>query len=304
MVEKIFSPCKINLMLAVTGRRDDGFHNLTSLIAPVAFGDDLTVELLPDGAKTDTLACNLGGIPLDDSNLAVKAAKLFRRAAKANRFFSFKLHKKAPSGAGLGGGSSNGAAALVAVNRLCGTPLNEGELGAVAAKLGSDCPLFLEKGPVVVRGRGERVFPLGEDASKCIAGLRPLLFKPSFSISTAWAYSQMDKNPQYYADPDGTEAALSGWLENPSVSGLPLYNNMQLPAFKKYPALEAAVCRIGERFSIPAMMSGSGSACFAIVNDLDENGVDELENDIRGMLGESCFIARAWERTKAVSAEQ
>ncbi len=293
MDEKIFSPCKVNLMLAITGRRNDGFHNLISLVAPTAFGDELGVKELPNETKADTLSCNLDGVPLDASNLVIKAAKLFREATGGNNFFAFDLHKRTPFGAGLGGGSSNGAAALIAMNRLCGNPLGIRELEIIAAELGSDCPLFLKGNPVVMRGRGEQVFDLGAEASECISRLKLLLFKPSFSISTAWAYSQMRENPQYYADSDDAEASLSEWLENPSISGLPLFNNMQLPAFKKYPALEAAICEIRERFGIPAMMSGSGSACFAIINDIDEESVAKLEGCIKDMFGKSCFIARA-----------
>ncbi|MBQ6533904.1 MAG: 4-(cytidine 5'-diphospho)-2-C-methyl-D-erythritol kinase [Opitutales bacterium] len=285
-----FSPAKVNLMLAITGVRPDGFHNLVSLVAPVKFGD----ELLAETAETDSISCDMEGVPLDGSNLVMKAAELFRQEAKVDAHFKFRLEKRVPHGAGLGGGSSNGAAALNAANELCGNPLSAPALEALAAKLGSDCPLFLSGTPVVMRGRGELVCPLFGEALECVSRLKIFLFKPDFSINTGWAYSRMRANPSDYIDPDEAESLISVWLENPGVADLPLVNNMQIEAFKKYPALELAVGGVREKFGIPAMMSGSGSACFAIVNALSDSDIGALESYVKSMLGESCFTARAF----------
>lgn len=292
MKVKKFSPCKVNLMLAITGVRPDGFHNLVSIVAPVKFGDWLEVEKL-ESANADAVECNMEGVPLDESNLVVKAAMLFRAAAGETAFFKFSLTKNVPHGAGLGGGSSNGAAALLAVNELCGKPLSTGKLEELAAEMGSDCPLFLTGTPVVMRGRGELVYPLFGDAADYISRLKLVIFKPAFSINTGWAYSRMKANPSDYIDADEAESMLSVWLENPSISGLPLVNNMQIEAFKKFPALEVAVESVRERFGIPAMMSGSGSACFAIVNNLTDTEVGELKANIKSMLGDSCVVVDA-----------
>lgn len=294
MTIKKFSPCKVNLMLAVTGVRPDGFHNLISLVAPVKFGDDLTVSTLPDSADKDIIECNVDAIPLDSSNLVIKAADLFRKAADINVHFAFSLKKRVPAGAGLGGGSSNGATALAAINELCSQRLSDGILEDLAAQLGSDCPLFLTGTPVVMRGRGEIVYPLFGDAQDYISRLKILLFKPDFSINTGWAYAQMRANPSDYIDRDFAEGKISEWLENPSITGIPLINNMQIEAFKKYPALEIAIEEIKSQFDVPAMMSGSGSACFAIVNNLDGEKLEELKQKIKSLLGDSCFIAEAW----------
>lgn len=290
---KKFSPCKVNLMLAITGVRDDGFHNLISLVAPTHFGDELIAQTLPDGAAVDKLSCDLEGVPCDESNLVIKAAKLFRAAAKSQTMFDFELIKKVPAGAGLGGGSSNGAVALEVMNELCGSPLKQEELFKLATQLGSDCPLFLKKSAVVMRGRGEKVYELHGGAGECIARMKLLLFKPDFSINTAWAYSQMRANSSDYIDADRAESRLSEWLENPSISGLPLINNMQIEAFKKFPALEIALEQVRQNFRVPAMMSGSGSACFAVVNDLSDSKIAELKIFIRSILGDSCFVEEA-----------
>lgn len=294
MKTKKFSPCKINLMLAITGARPDGFHNLISLVAPVKFGDYLTVET-DDSITEDSLSCQMEGVPCDASNLVMKAAALFRRESGLRNFFRFGLEKNVPAGAGLGGGSSNAAAALLAMNELCGFPFSSRKLEGLAAELGSDCPLFLSQTPVVMRGRGEKVFPLYGDAKDYISMLDLVLFKPDFSISTAWAYSKMRENPADYIDADFAEAKISEWLENPSISGIPYINNMQIEAFKKYPALEIVLEEIRRRFGIPAMMSGSGSACFAVVNDLDAAQVDALQQYIRDTLGSSCFLQKTTE---------
>lgn len=288
-VEK-FSPCKVNLMLAILGPRPDGFHELLSLVAPTKFGDILTAETA-DGKTCDSLECNMEGVPTDSSNLVIKAAELFRQKTGLKTYFNFRLEKRVPAGAGLGGGSSNGASALLAVNELCGTPLQIKDLESIAAQMGSDCPLFLTQTPVVMRGRGEKVYPLRGAAHECISRLKLLIFKPDFSINTGWAYAQMRANPEDYIDETSAESALSEWLENPSISGLPLINNMQIEAFKKFPSLQITLDEIGGEFRVPAMMSGSGSACFAVVNNLDDSEIKKLADFIRARLGQSCTIA-------------
>lgn len=286
-----FSPCKINLMLAILGIRPDGFHELISIVAPTKFGDTLKAQISDKPA--DSLACNMEGIPLDSSNLVIKAAELFREATGRNEHFDFDLQKRVPAGAGLGGGSSNGAAALLAVNELCGNPLPTKKLSEIAAQMGSDCPLFLTNTPVVMRGRGERVFALRGEAREYIERLKLVIFKPDFSINTGWAYSQMKANPQDYMSENAAESALSEWLENPSISGLPLINNMQIEAFKKFPALQIVLDEIRTRYRVPAMMSGSGSACFAIVNNLEDDEIAELEKLVKNLLGETALVVRA-----------
>ncbi len=278
-------------MLAITGVREDGFHNLISLVMPTKVGDWLTIDALPESATRDELECNVQDVPCDESNLVIKAAILFRRETGSKKFYKFTLEKNIPAGAGLGGGSSNGAIALAAINEIEGKPLSNRKLEKIAAEMGSDCPLFLTGNPVVMRGRGEKVFPLTGDAKDYLGMLKLVLFKPDFSINTGWAYSQMKANPEVYIDADIAESRLSEWLENPNITGIPLINNMQIEAFKKFPAIEVIIEQVKEKFGVPAMMSGSGSACFAIVNDLDDAQIEELKTFIRGMLGESAFVA-------------
>jgi 4-diphosphocytidyl-2-C-methyl-D-erythritol kinase len=172
-------------------------------------------------------------------------------------------------GAGLGGGSSNAAAVLTGLNTLAGHRLAPEALERVAAQLGSDCVLFLASQPVVMRGRGERIERLSESVAQRLRGTRLLLFKPDFGISTVWAYRQMAAGaPHTYLPAPDAESRLRAWLDSPTapVSEL-LFNNMERPAFTKFPALPALLERLKGEFGLAVGMSGSGSACYAILSE-------------------------------------
>ncbi len=281
-------PCKINVMLAITNPRPDGFHDLVSLVSPVDFCDDLSVQI---SETEDCLSCNEPGVPTDSSNLVMKAAELFRKKSGIDAHFKFELFKRVPAGAGLGGGSGDGATALLAVNELCGNILDTPALMELAAEMGSDCPLFLSRKSVVMRGRGERISELPQAAQDVLCGMKLMIFKPSFSINTGAAYRRMRENGTYYIPPAEAEKILSDWLANPSLKNLPLVNNMQQAAFEEFPQLKAALEGLRERFGIPAMMSGSGSACFAVVNDIagDESALKALSGYAKTALGQDCM---------------
>ena len=284
-----FSPCKVNYTLAITGVRSDGFHNLVSLVAPTRMGDDLFIDM----ADSDSIECNLEGVPCDESNLVMKAAILFRQATGLDKYFKFNLIKRTPHGAGLGGGSSNGAIALKAINGMCGSPLGIEALSNLSAQMGSDCPLFLSGSPIIMSGRGECVRFLPKPAEDFIKSLKLLIFKPDFSINTGWAYKCMRESGAYYVSEESANEMLEAWLTSPSLETLPLFNNMQAPAFTKFPAIEAALEFVRGKYAVPAIMSGSGSACFAITNNLEAGSVESLKHDLRERLGESCFISEA-----------
>ena len=129
------SPAKVNLMLSVHGPREDGFHELTSVVVPLAFGDELRVRC----ADVDSLECTDASLPTGSENLVLLAAEAFRRYSGSSLYFSFFLEKRIPVGAGLGGGSGNAAVALQAMNQLAGNPLEGDVLVELAAELGSDC---------------------------------------------------------------------------------------------------------------------------------------------------------------------
>lgn len=333
------SPAKINLMLAITGRRTDGFHELVSVVAPLDWGDTLAIEVsagaeVPAGTRPRTgdfaLECDDPGVPLDGSNLVLKAAQAFRVATGWNGSARFSLQKRIPMGAGLGGGSSNAAAALRGLNQLAGALLTRDELMTVAAGVGSDCALFLHEGPVVMRGRGERVEALPESVTARLKGVSVLVFKPAFGIATAWAYAQLAAAaPASYVPAAEAEARLARWIAaagkeatgpatvfgaanslagpgrggsseplaggtagsgGSAVDGL-LFNNMEPPAFAKFPALPLLIEQLQREFGLAPRMSGSGSACFVLPPA--DAPLTNISAMIRRCWGQSTFVVHA-----------
>ena len=287
----IFAPAKLNLFLAVTGRRADGFHDLVSVVAPLDFGDTLRAE--PAGETT--LVCDDAGVPCDDSNLVLKAARAFAREAKWREGARFTLEKRIPMGAGLGGGSSDAVAALRALNELVGPEraLPPATLSALAAELGSDCPLFLSGGPVVMRGRGERVGSLPPDAVRRLRGRRVLVFKPGFGISTPWAYGQMvAAGPRSYLPAAAAEGRLAAWLAEPTAPAEALcFNTMETPAFAKFVALPVLLEQLRREFGLEARLSGSGSACFALLRP--ETDRARVVTTVRAAWGQAAWVVEA-----------
>jgi len=281
------APAKINLFLAVTGRRGDGYHDLVSVAAPLVWGDAISVETGGDAFSVD---CDDPEIPTDGRNLVLKAAAAFAEASGWRGGARISIAKRIPSCAGLGGASSDAVTTLTALNAAAGRPLGAADLARVASGIGSDCALFLSGAPVVMRGRGERVDALPGEAYSRFRGMRVLLFKPAFAIPTPWSYGRLAAEaPRGYVPALAAEARLGAWI---AKAGAPveelLFNSMERPAFAKFPALPALLELIRHRFGIAARMSGSGSACFALLNE----NVDArpVEATIRDAWGPSAFV--------------
>ncbi|HEY4300497.1 MAG TPA: 4-(cytidine 5'-diphospho)-2-C-methyl-D-erythritol kinase [Candidatus Didemnitutus sp.] len=287
----VFSPAKINLFLAVTGRRADGFHDLVSVAAPLDFGDTLeaeTVSSSPDRAKY-SLECSDPTLAVDPTNLVLRAAAAFSAATGWRDGVHFRLTKRIPMGAGLGGGSSNAVAALRALNRLSGGAASEEALANLAAGLGSDCPMFLPDGPVIARGRGERIERLGGAARQRLGGARVLLFKPSVGVPTAWAYGRMAARQADYVPAEAAERRLQSWCAGQAPLADLLFNNFEGPVFDKYVALPALLGS-WRREGRPALMTGSGSACFVLAGN---DPVTTLTARIQAAWGEAAFVQTA-----------
>lgn len=262
-----FAPAKVNLLLAVTGRRPDGCHDLISLAAPVEYGDRLWVVPGATG-EPDSLECEHPCLSVGEDNLVLRAASAFREKYSLDYGMNFRLEKNIPVGAGLGGGSSDAVAALCALNSLAGRPLDREAMQAMAAGLGADCPMFLHDGPVVLRGKGERVEPLSRDAARILSGLPLLIFKPEFGIDTGWAYRDFADRPAgSYADAGEIENRLDEWLKSGESVDNILFNSFEPLIFEKYLALPALLNRLKADFGLHCGMSGSGSACFALLGD-------------------------------------
>jgi 4-diphosphocytidyl-2-C-methyl-D-erythritol kinase len=281
------APAKLNLFLAVTGRRTDGFHDLLSVAVPLLWGDTLEMEV---GGDSFSVTCDNAEVPTDDTNLVLRAASAFAKAAGWAGGARFKISKRIPFGAGLGGASSDAASALGALNAAVGAPLGADALARVAASVGSDCALFLARGPVVMRGRGERLEPLAKEAYSRFRGMRVLIFKPGFAIPTPWAYARLAAEaPRGYVKEARAEAMLAAWLEK---KGAPvdelLFNSMEKAAFAKFPALPVLLERLRVQFGVHSRMSGSGSACYALVHE--DFGAAPFEATVREAWGPSAFF--------------
>lgn len=287
----IFAPAKLNLFLAITGRRADGYHDLVSVVATVDMGDTLRVE--GAAAGTFALSCDDAAVPVDEGNLVMKAARGFVEATGWTGGAKFVLEKRIPMGAGLGGGSSDAVAALRGLNALAGGLLGPGGMEAVAAKLGSDCPLFLRAGPVVLRGRGERVEVLAAGAAGRLRGRRVLIFKPGFGIATPWAYGRMAAGaPGSYVAAAEAEGRVAAWVEQAEAPAEALvFNGMEGVAFAKFVGLPVLLAELHGRFGLAGRMSGSGSACFALL--AEDAPVTAIRETIRAAWGASAFVAEA-----------
>jgi len=289
----IFSPAKINLFLAVTGRRADGYHDLVSVVAPLTFGDELTAEAgerRPAPGEQFSLECDDPAVPLDATNLVLRAAAAFAGATGWASPVKFRLTKRIPMAAGLGGGSSNAAAALVALNRLSGAVLDRPALAGLAAQVGSDCAVFLEGAPAVMRGRGERVEALAAAAARRLRGRRVLVFKPSFGVGTPWAYARLAAAGTSLGA-DDAERRLAAWIGGTAPAEDLLFNSFEPVVFRKFIALPVLLGRLRERFGLAPLMSGSGSACFALLGD--DAPVAAITERIRDAWGTVAFVEAA-----------
>lgn len=280
---KLSAPAKINLMLSVHGGRSDGFHELTSVVAALEFADEL--ELRINGLHSDSLVSDGQTVPLDDSNLVLQAARLFRRQTGRDDYFDFSLSKRIPVGAGLGGGSSDAVAALKGMDELSGTELGHAQLREIAAILGSDCAFFVDAAPALMRGRGELIEPLSPAISSRLAGQRLVLFRPDFGIDTGWAYRQLAASPERYEDKILAENHLHALDAGGGLGGL-LHNVFEPIVGRKFLAIPCLL-EILRGCGYPCLMSGSGSACFALVDD--ERQVAEIKQACFKCWGESTF---------------
>ena len=274
---------KLNLSLAITGRRADGFHELISLVAPIALADTLTLDV----GRPLGLTCDDASLPVDGSNLVLKAAAAYVKRRPSAPTGHFHLTKKVPHGAGLGGGSSDAAAALRLLDQASGDPLGLEFLETLAAEVGSDCPFFVRGQAAVMRGRGERLEILPLAARAALAGRKVVLVKPPFGVPTPEAYALLAKAGKYRPAAQA-EAELAAWIAQPAADPSALGNDLAAPVFAKYLALPVGLESFRRATGVNWQMTGSGSACFAFVSD----GFDHarLRADVRRAWGPGAWV--------------
>lgn len=258
------SPCKVNLLLNILGKRPDGFHELETVIQPLQLCDHLTLEAT---GREIELTCTDPNLPTDSSNLVHRAATAFLGAARISTGVRIHLEKKLPIAAGLGAGSANAATTLLALNRLFEQPLDSGTLHQLAATLGSDVPFFLQSRPALATGRGEKVEPLEPFAA--LRGAAFLLIYPGFGVPTPWAYQQLARFLEAVNGRTGRARRLIELLQKKTLrdANAEFYNALEYPVLHKYPLLQIFQEFLRTHGAVVALMSGSGSTTFGIFDD-------------------------------------
>lgn len=244
------APAKLNLALRVLGKRDDGFHELDTVMVKLP---KLTDQLDFQESSAFSFHCDDTGIPTDEQNLVVKAVRAYEAAAKTECRHAITLRKSIPHGAGLGGGSSDAASTLLGLDQLHGGKLGAARLHQIAALLGSDVPFFLNSGAARCSGRGEIITPVPSPPAT-----RVLLLKPSFAVATPDAYRRWAESHEipgiFYGPQEGT--------------AIPLINDLERPVFAKHRFLaELKQWLLDRRETAAALLCGSGSTVFAVLRE-------------------------------------
>ena len=257
-----FPNAKINLGLRVLGKRSDGYHEISTLMLPVSWHDAL--EILP--AEKTSLRVFGKDIASGEENLCLLALRLLEK--RFNRKFPVQINllKKIPSGAGLGGGSSDGAATLKLINQLFSLGITNKDLKIISAELGSDCPVFIESKPMIATGRGEVLSEINCDFS----GIKIVIVSPSIHSASADAYNDLKAPSIEIVDPVGWKQ----FLLQPKQDWLKYFrNDFETTIFKKFPLIEKLKNEILASGAFFASLSGSGSSVYGLyVNKIpDEN---------------------------------
>jgi 4-diphosphocytidyl-2-C-methyl-D-erythritol kinase len=251
---------KINLSLKVLGKRLDGYHELRTIFQTISLADGLEIEFEPGPRREIELVSNVD-IP---DNLAVRAARALMEKARVRGRVRLVLEKRIPAGAGLGGGSSDAAAVLLALPALAGFPAPLGELTGLAAALGSDVPFFLHGGTALGLGRGTELYPLPE--APAMGGL---VVAPEVRIATKDAYQALGRKlTTKPRSPMIDKFQALSWLLDRGLSAETWSalgeNDFEEFAFRHYPELAAVRRTLMKAGAMPVMLSGSGSALFGI----------------------------------------
>jgi 4-diphosphocytidyl-2-C-methyl-D-erythritol kinase len=251
------SPAKLNLRLKVTGARPDGYHNLVSLMVPVDLFDFL--DFRSAHSAEIGITCSGYETPADDSNLVMKAVRAFREITGVETGVSVRLQKNIPICAGLGGGSSNAAAALLSMNAVFGSPLPPDGLHEVAARLGADVPFFLNCRPAIARGIGEVLEPIDSWPQHWY-----VIVAPPLHVSTAWVYGNYRLNEltrdeyHYIKDQLGNDSlAIAHILEN----------DLETVTSASFPIIETIKRHLREEGAAGVLMSGSGPSVFGVFDE-------------------------------------
>jgi len=243
----VLCPAKVNLYLRVVGRRPDGYHDLVTVMQPLTLADELIVSLQGEGIR---LECDSPELPTGTDNLVWRAARQFQEETAWTPGLRLTLRKRIPVAAGLGGGSSDAAGTLLALNDMAGRPLNQVRLHHLAGLLGADVPFFLDRVPAVGRGIGTQLSPL------TLLPYWYLLANPRVPLSTRWVYENLDLGglpgppARETWDPEQPET----WVEN----------DLGAVALKRLPNLKGILDDLRSAGALTQGISGSGPTLFGL----------------------------------------
>jgi 4-diphosphocytidyl-2-C-methyl-D-erythritol kinase len=252
-IKKILAPAKLNIRLKVTGRRPDGYHELVSIMVPVSLFDHLELERVPWNRVN--LVCQGISVPNDEENLVYRAVKAFFSKSGLNPGLSIRLIKNIPVAAGLGGGSSDAACTLKALNEMWSNLLTSQELAELAVRLGADVPFFLHCRPCIARGIGEILEPIEKWPQFWY-----VIVNPPIRISTAWVYGNLklklttDEDDSIINILEGRPFQLSDILEN----------DLDTVTTTHFPVINSIKKALLDAGAEGALMSGSGPSVFGI----------------------------------------
>jgi 4-diphosphocytidyl-2-C-methyl-D-erythritol kinase len=263
-MEKLTLPsyAKINLGLSIQRKRDDGYHDIETILHQVDLKDEIELQRF-DSAQI-RMSCDDPELPTDETNLCIRAAQLLKNTYQVKDGVFIKLSKNIPIGAGLGGGSSNAAVVLMGLNKLWNLGLGPEQLSAQAAQLGSDVPFFIYGGSAIARGRGEQLTPLDINHNMPI-----LLIFPPFSISTRWAYGLtnliLTNTKKYVTLPHFRPSTVTiDFIRS-------LKNDFEDIVFPEYPVLDELKRQVSEHNAFYVSMSGTGSTLFGLFRRKSES---------------------------------
>ena len=251
---KYFSPAKINLSLDVIKKRNDGYHELKMIMQTVSLYNELDIikdnEINIKNAKKYSSSENF--------TITYKAANLFFEYTGIKGGCKILINKNIPDGAGLGGSSSDAATVLIALNEIYHTNLTKTELINIASKIGADVPFFIVKGTCLAEGIGEKLTKIENKTNPFV-----LIYKPDFSISTKWAYENLnlDNKPSYNIE------KIVKSLKNESYNFNDIFNYLEKISTKSYPEINNIKFKMKKLGATASLMSGSGSSVFGIYND-------------------------------------
>jgi len=284
---RLLAPAKVNLYLRIVGRRSDGYHLVDSLMVPISLFDEVVVRVERCANARDAgvrLSSDSDAAPGGPANLAHRAASLFLTRTGQVATVDIHISKRIPVGSGLGGGSSDGAAVLLALNRLLGRPLGATELARLGGQLGADVPFFVHGLPAHVRGIGEQVSPVTLPALPWL-----VVCWDHYSLPTKLVYARVALSLTRSAMASNIPPLFSGGRANPEL----LINDLEGPAAQIHPEVLALKSRLIEEGAIGALMSGSGAAVFGMWLDAESAYGAALRLRQRGLWAESVAVLAA-----------